>query len=840
MNSRPKRRSGIGWSVSIAVLALILLINLFGGFNSTDGRIYDLFHSVTAKPVDDESILLVECAPAILEPGNPHIPQLLNTISQASPAIIGVVSERTSPQLSKLNTEPFGCPIVEGRPANSIGPNEPIPTGFSELTFTPQPVLRSADQQADNHRGPVDSFERQLAAKIGFFSDRQTIGIRFADSINSIPHISADRILNRKHLPQMIRDRIVIVGEKLPNSSAVYTPVSKNEAMSILEVRGHVVLSLIHGSAPEKTGLLTSFCCLVPFWLALCLLCRHVSPRQFPITAIAYCAVAVVTCFIAATIFSVSLPASALLMLASWIPFCIWLDRFGILSDIVASRKVKLNVDSISNSDLKLEDPFQRMAPALNQFYTTGRIALFEIVPETQMLRLVETDGSASQDSIHKQHSDISLDPWKQSIDFGRASRDHSCPIFKPLEPSTENAEVEDFASRRGDIEFIVPLKNGSKIFGFIVLEVLATDLQGWTEFEKVINEFADEFAGLIQQHRSAVAQQRSWGPKAFTPEQLESDAIQRKQNSVDEATNQIRKAFESDTCCRTLFDAHGRILQMNSRAIRRLDSDKPTSAFNFVELLKRFAGVDVSEARKIFRTAIVADQKSELATRLGSLGGTIVVSPIAWTDEQSRDLFSRGVLVEIFDAREITESPQITKEESLLQEVTELAQASAQVVQNQTDKSLDSVLYAAVFNAQPRLQKKNITLASTFENTPNIVLQNRELLTSATEVSLNVLADCSRLNDTLTFALNRHQTHWELVLRNGQTQTTTSWSSPSILGKPLRDQLEEIDKKMRMIAGSVEFEDTLNGEVMIFISFPVPNTKSTTGPSLATEVGDV
>ena len=120
MNSRFQRRSGIGWSALLIVLAIALFGGHFRLFEAVDGKIYDSFHRFAQQRADDSSVLLVECNPATLQRGNPDLDTLLNRISKSSPLAIGVVSDRTSVPISMAVDRRNGCPVVEGRPSALI------------------------------------------------------------------------------------------------------------------------------------------------------------------------------------------------------------------------------------------------------------------------------------------------------------------------------------------------------------------------------------------------------------------------------------------------------------------------------------------------------------------------------------------------------------------------------------------------------------------------------------------------------------------------------------------------------------------------------------------------
>jgi len=839
MNSRSKRRSGFRWSAIVVVIAIALFGNHFRFFESVDGRVFDSFHRFALRPVDDSSVLLIECEPATLNGGNPELKTLLERIAQASPLAIGVVSERAPLFLENvaLSSNKLGCPIVEGRNASQIDENERGLVGFSELSHHPQPVFRHAQLFASSKNRQLHSFERLLLAKAGFFADPgQSIGVRFGQSVHAIPRFSASRILDENYLPGLISNRIVIVGESMPESAGMLTPVSKHVRMPTLEVRGHIALTLLSNRPLQRAGFGTCLALLLLFSTCTFLVFRRLSHKHYLYVAISFCVVAVLCSFLAFRFLSTWLPITGLLFLAISIPACLWFDRFRTLHNIIATLRIRMTTSSLADSDPQGDDSWQKFESAANQFFGAARTAIFELETESQMLKLVQTSNCPNESEILEQRRDISRPPWQQAIDFGKAVKNSARPIFITTLPHDTNHAAGDFAQCNGDTEFIVPLLCGSKIFGFMVLEMNQADLRNWPDFENIVNEFASDFTQFVHRNRTLKIPERKWNNWNQTPESLDSRVIETQQVAIDKAVTQIEKAFESDSCCRMMFDAFGKAIKANSRMIRRLNSDTPVSEFVFTELLPMIADVEDTEVRVVFRNAIVSDQKTELETKTGSLYGNIVISPVAWEDESDsdRELTTRGILLEIFDSREKADlqklkelldetagSQQSTHGSSLLTEIQELIDTARETVASRNEGTFETVWDAALFNSQPRFQKKNLSIATRLGDVRAVQVRDVDVVSNIVEVCLSVLAECSRHSDQLKVELQRNSTHWVLRMRNGQHDHNSNWSSPSILGKRQTELLFASRQKMQACGGSVDVEDTANGEVVIHVSFP-------------------
>jgi hypothetical protein len=733
-----------------------------------------------------------------------------------------------------------------------------IPIGFSDLSFAPQPVFRFAQQRVSGPEGQLFSFEQLLLASAGFLAKQadNRIGIKFGQSVHAIPRISGSRILQENYLPELISNRFVIIGEAMPESAGMLTPASATQRMPRLEVRGHVLLTLLSGRPLQKASSMSSVCCLAICWIGLCFVFRELDYRYFPSVVGILCIIALAVAFLTFSFLSICSPITGLLFLLTTVPVCFWFARFRILSEFVSAFKIRLQSNSVAASNLQTEDPWKHITAAVDQFFGAQRAAFFELRPEDQTLQLVHTVG-VGDEGIYERRRDINRDPWRRSIELGRTKQNRTRLIFTP--DRGKNPEAGDLASIDGDTEFIVPLMCKGKIFGFMVLEMSSEHTFNWPDFENVLDEFAADFSQMIDQSRRSKIPNRAWENLNETPEHRESDQIARQLQQSDTSKNQIEQAFETDSCCRMLFDSFGSVINVNSRMIRRLEADKPVSEFTFTDLIQSIADVNVQQAREIFRSAILFDQRTDLETKSGNLHGNIVISPVELNDNSGRELFSRGILIEIFDAREhasfnklakLFDAPaslvkQVTNAagqpngESVLAEIESLISAASDVVASRRDGSFDSVWRAALFNSQPRLQKTNLTIETKFDGAESVVVRDRDRIVKTIEVCLSVLAECSRHSDTLNVKLDRNASQWKLEMRNGPDRQDVNWSSPSILDKRQIERLFAEQQEMETCGGSVGVEDASSGEILIWVSFPAGNLKAMSGKG-STEACDV
>jgi len=544
----------------------------------------------------------------------------------------------------------------------------------------------------------------------------------------------------------------------------------------------------------------------------------------------------------------VCLPVTAMLFLAIAVPVCAGFLRYRLFAEALSFWGLRLGSHAASVSQGKGQSAWDLISMSAEQIFGPSRMALLELEPGKTHSTLIRTDGCDDSDILERRR-DISREPWQKFIESGLPGKHTGRPVFKSTD--NENSEAGDRAGSRGDTEFIVPLLSQGTIFGFMVLELQAASLRNWKDLENVLLEFSFESSRIVARQRSSDSsstQEASWKHRILhVPESIEFARIEKQQRTIGDSWSQIEQSFESDSGCRILFDSYGRVLKSNSRMIRSIESEKAISECTFIELLPQIADVDLFEARKLFRTALLHGRSSEVRTNPSRIDGRVVLSRVNWGDAES-EMFNRGVLLEVFDQTTTEDSRKLDEVLSRLEKLqfglgeqasftSDKIDSVADIVADLSDwlsktepqrpesngMTFDSVWCAAEFNAQPALQKSNLKTDFRVTGGDKVSVSEPRVVGYAIEVCLSVMSEiCS--NGVLLIESVREGTDLTVKFRNGMAEMALAqeFASPGILGARQTDLLFDVRLMMQTCAGALDVEDNSNGEAVFHLTFPV------------------
>ncbi len=859
MNSRILRRSGIGWSALVAILAVAMLGSYLQTIRDIDGRVFDSFRRALHVREVDSSILVVQCDPSVLDRDNPGLERLLKLIDGCMPKAIGVVSDRADFGVDPSIVGSLQHPLIQGMPAWSIEAEQQSETGFSELSFEPQLVFRDSQHRVDVDGRRLCSFEFLLASESQErpIPNKGLTGVNFGNALRSFPTIDGEQILSGNYLPEMIKGSLVIVGEALPEQMGVFTPVSRTIPMSRLEVRGHVIRTLLVGNGIYRANSWWGFVCIVCVWVVCVLVFRVISNRMFPFVAACLAIAVLLACFLVLVVANACLPVTAMLFLALAVPVCAGFLRYRMIAEALAFWRTRLGAQAATVSQQKGQSAWELISMSAGQLFGPSRLVLFELEPGHSRMSLVLTEGCGA-DSILERRRDISRDPWQGFIESGLPGKHSGRPIFDRVERK-ENSEAENRVASVGGTEFIVPLLVQGTIFGFMVLEMNTASLRNWKDFENVLKEFSFEITRIVAHNRSAEAGAKlesSWRHRILhVPESIEFEKIERQQRAIAVSWSQIEQSFEANSGCRVLFDAYGRVLKLNSKMIRSVESGQAISESSFVELVPRIASVNTAVARQLMRKTLILGQRCEFTTNASRIDGKVILSPVAWGDNDG-EMLNRGVLLEVFDRTQSEESAEL---DHVLGQLVTLqttltfamgatdSHARSAVAEIVTDLStflsrdekllpqcngttFERVWRVAEFNARPALQKSNLMTEFRVEDGNAVVLPDAKVVGYGIETCLSVMSEiCS--NGTLLIDSIQTEDSWTLKFRNRLADLAPrhEFSSPGILGTRQTDMLFDVRLMMKSCGGALDVEDNSNGEAVFHLTFPVVQARETT-----------
>lgn len=281
---RPLRWVGV-FATSLITTAVVLTIRQLGGWMPLELLLYDRWVQQQPDLGPDERLLLVEITQADLTtldrvtPSDATLSRAIEVLQDYRPRVIGLDLFRAVPQgegheqlLETLKADntvaifSFGKTPTEAHPAPSTVPSERA--GFSDIVIDPDGVVRRNLMSVYANSTPdseiLYSFSLRLALiyleKEGIFPLQSVVDPTYLDLNNQVfrplrqnfgayrriedngyqvmlqyrsPHNAAERlslgnILEGEFLPEMIRDRIVIIGTTAPSAKDLFdTPFSR-------------------------------------------------------------------------------------------------------------------------------------------------------------------------------------------------------------------------------------------------------------------------------------------------------------------------------------------------------------------------------------------------------------------------------------------------------------------------------------------------------------------------------------------------------------------------------------------------------------------------------------
>ena len=657
MKLRQCRRSGFGWITSVCIVGIVLLLNTLGVFKATDHALHDFLRRLGSQSSLEKHVLLVytsddnRIASKQLEP-------LLERILRYEPKRIGIVPDGILRDGSSIAR--FGSAdnlvigqrldqILQPENQNEASPTRDFKTGYTDLHFTDQALYRDATPRVNRMGQQWFSFEAELA-RTSLPSDSSIpdgqFGIQFDSGSDSLPNLSADEILSGNVISELIENKIVLIGAAQDSSYGLVTPSQvRDTRMNRLEVRGHIVETLLQQNAIFPVGLLAGAILIALIVLALSPIPRQFRGRWFVVVWMLSLGVGLMLCTASLFWFSRYLPVSAILFAITLSFGAILYQRFQILNSITEYWRLMLEVNSTQSKVLEQDQLWNSISDSVYQMCYPTRLVIMELEPGATHMSIVKTTH-CEESEINEKRRDIQRSPFKEILEQGRPTQAHSRSFYHP-------------AGNRDEIEFLIPLSDQGRTLGLMVLGMDANDLQRWQDFGNFLEQFSDEVSQLIVDHRSHHQRSQSSQTKLHKfqtlPEQRKYNAIEMQKRSSLNQVAQIEQAFESSENALAICDIFGHIKKRNSRLVRFLqDAQITISSTSCVEMMASISGLDIEDCRRAFRQAIIEGRTQcwNLApTKRRPTSCQLHVKPIQLvTDHGKSEIEARGVLLEIVD----------------------------------------------------------------------------------------------------------------------------------------------------------------------------------------------
>ena len=723
------RQSKFGLMTAICVLLTVLLIGMLGGFRPLDTAFQSLCQRLGFPCARAEHTLIIYAPQETLASGSNELIELLDEIHKHAPNRVGIVAGGPPHLFQRLDQLPYAQQLcvgfrykqLLGSTAGKVSAN--FETGFSDLPFSDDPVLRYGTTRREQVGVVLPSFEARLVEPLVGRNHQlpsDNFGITWCGGSGSIAHIKSRHLTSGNSIRALIQGRVVLIGPDYPDEFAVSVPpVSAGSRMNRLEVRANIVECLLQNNY-------TLYCsqAITLVWLVCVTVLSILIARQTPIhqcgPVLLLLVVGIVTaCAVSVWLSHFWISVSALVAASSLAWLTTTLHRFGRMSDFVQYWKMRSMVREAHLESRFEEGVWNAIGDSALQMFQPTRMVLMELSPGATHLKRVSSVG-CDYSHILEKRLDYRRSPYIEAIEENR-------PIVNPR---------GNFFSRTPglqEVEFVMPLSNGLTTLGIIVLGMDKKHLAQWADFQTFLEKFMNEMSQLVAASRRESVNDLSrldWRERLRKlPEEVEFIEIQRSSERQNDLIERSELAFDSSESAMATFDIYGRVIRRNSSFNRIMqEAQLSISRILCVEILASLTGRSQNECRNIFREAIMNDREDEILMvdeDRSRSPRVMYIKPMRLIEEERRtSIEMHGLLIEIVDG-----SPFDDLERWNQQLTQSLVPAVLETVDHLSSKQADiRALAEATMTPQETLQNLFGTVGSTVDEIVSVLQQCKNL----------------------------------------------------------------------------------------------------------------
>ena len=723
------RQTKFGLMTASCVLLAVLLIGMLGGFQPLDTAFQSLCQRMGFPSARAQHVLIIYAPQETLESGSDELIELLDEIHQHGATRIGVVAGGPPQTFQRLDKLPYARKLCIGFRLNQLLGNTAgkvssnFQTGFSDLPFSEDPVLRYGTTRREQVGIVLPSFEARLVQPLIGSTHKlpgEKFGVTWCGGPGAIAHIKSRHLTSGNSIRSLIQDRVVLVGPDYPEEFAVSVPsASAGSRMSRLEVRANMVECLLQNSYTLSSSQAVSLLWLICITVLSIQTARQTAIHQSGLALILLVTGIVLACAIGVWVSNYWISVSALVAASSLAWLATTLHRFGRMGDFVQYWKMRSMVREAHLETRFEEGVWKAIGDSALQMFQPTRMVLMELTPGDTHLKRVSLVG-CDYSHISEKRLDHQRSPYLEALEENR-------PILNPR---------GSFFSRTpgvSEAEFVLPLTNGMMTLGVIVLGMDKRHLAQWADFQTFLENFTIEMSQLIAASRQESIDDLSrldWRERLRKlPEEIEFIEIQRSSERQNDLSERSELAFDCSESAMATFDIYGRVIRRNSSFNRIMqEAQLSISSASCVEILASLSGRSHNDCRKIFREAIMNDRDEEilLVDQDRSRSPRVMyVKPMRLNEDERRtSIEMHGLLIEIVDG-----SPFEDLERWNQQLAQSLVPAAIETVEDLSSKKADiRALVESKSSPQETLQNLFGTVGSTVDEIVSVLQQCKDL----------------------------------------------------------------------------------------------------------------
>jgi len=560
--------------LNIAIAILIWILGLAGLLQLPEGILYDRYVSIAPEVSRATSkILLINCNLSDKYSGDKTWSELIRILKDFEPLrIVFTFLPPSAPEgFYREANLIFGRETIRGRDTTEL---EPLPNksikglrfGITNMPEAFYGVYRYTYTSFSINGKVYPSIEAAVIKDITPGAELpEAFLINFNGKFHGLPNIDLEEVMAGKLIPELVKDRVVLVGFK-PSGSvpSLHTPLSlKGISLSPLEFHGYALDTLLSWSMIKRIHPLMKLLILlgmVILYLTASQLFRIRLSLILPYSIL----LLIFYLFICYLLFS---------YLYIWIPIVEILSLHIIVSVTLFTRKammeeeglrkmvlettVKLEKRLLPESFYRTEDHWSQLITFVSQSLELNRSIFLEKVEGDHRVREVKALNCSLED-IYERRRDYEREPYSTAI----------------LENGPVEIEKRSFFKdiKEGEREYIVPLIFVNRVLGFWALSVDRSKVQDIPAFLNMVREYALQISELLyfRQQQQIKLRRKTWwkrflrieGTKLFYRELWQNLSV------FETRLLLLEKVLERINTATILYDLFGRVIYINKQMI--------------------------------------------------------------------------------------------------------------------------------------------------------------------------------------------------------------------------------------------------------------------------------
>ncbi len=669
MKTRSRNFNHYGVLTSLSVALVTCLIGMTGAFRAFDDIANDLLYKLGPENSNSNMVLLVPApASSFSDPECRQLKDLASELASFEPLKIGILFEPTDQQLRQLEQLPVAEKIVVGNRIRSSDKDQTEPKtlaasstsrtqgsvieqGFLNLKMD-QNVYREHFSTRSVAGTAVSSFVRVIAScAIGPESlPTGSFGIRYVGGVNALPHVDADEVRGKNIISEMIQNKIVLIGPEPVEDFGLITPTTVNQRMSLLELHGNALHTLLTDNFLVNAGEPVAIVILACVAFIGCQFFRQM-PSRFLIATFGYGLLAVtVVGWLTLHGLSIKLPLSSFYFALSIVMLSTVRSRFQTIKDLIESWQLMRQTGSQSDWKAEEKDTWTLVSDSVYQIICPNRMVLMELLPGATHLSVTKTIQCTEKDILERRR-DFNREPYREAVELGAAMKIQNRQFFKI------NEETEC-------LEYIAPLIILSELVGFMVLEMTCESVKNWDDFENFLSQFSNDMAVLVNKYR-IMQQQESRKSNLIEklkelPEENRKRSLFQSEVEHHNLENLLGDAFETIQTAGVICDVFGRVIRTNLKMVEVLQGNGiAVDDTDCISLLASLTGWNKNDCRKLFRQCVVEGRNQQIflpEQNNQSAPRVLYLEPLS-KGEDEPEISSRCVCIQIVEGRIFEES---------------------------------------------------------------------------------------------------------------------------------------------------------------------------------------